>query len=238
MPKGSIGIIGCGNMGGAIASGIVSRGNFRKADVYVYDKDAAKAEELCSRVGCRNGELTQIVRGSDVIVIAVKPLDFSGLSGSISADLVDQTVVSVMAGVRINDIVSGFGKNIPVVRAMPNLCAGIGRSVTALSFNEQAEKVQAGDRVREIFRCIGDVVDVKETMMDMVTAVSGSGPAYLFSLAEAMMEAAIVGGLSRESAKELVLGTLSGASELLKKSDHEAADLVKMVASKGGTTEA
>ncbi|MFA6636061.1 MAG: pyrroline-5-carboxylate reductase [Candidatus Omnitrophota bacterium] len=236
--KGGIGIIGCGNMGGAIARGIASHGSISLEEVYLYDLDASKAEKLAYETGCRHGDILQMARGSQILVLAVKPADFKALAKEISSDIIDQTVVSVMAAVRTKDIVSILGKDIAVVRAMPNLAASVRRSVTCLYFNEKAAGNGTGLKVREIFSGIGEVLDVKESEMDIVTAISGSGPAYLFSLAEAMVKSARDEGLSEDTAVKIVSGTLSGASILLEKSDRSAGELIKMVASKGGTTEA
>jgi pyrroline-5-carboxylate reductase len=236
--KSGIGIIGCGNMGGAIARGIASRGSIPLEEVYLYDLDVSKAEKLGRETGCRHGDILQMARGSRILVLAVKPTDFKALAKEIAADIIDQTVVSVMAAVRTKDIVSILGKDIAVARAMPNLAASVKRSVTCLCFNEKAIGNGTDREVREIFSGIGEVLDVKESEMDIVTAISGSGPAYLFSLAEAMLEAARDEGLSEDAARKIVFGTLLGAAMLLEKSDRSAGDLIEMVASKGGTTEA
>ncbi len=238
MIKNTVGIIGCGNMGGAIARGVVSRGAFSSDEVYVYDQDQVKAAKLASEIGCQPGDLSQMVRTSEILLIAVKPGDFKALVEVVSADIVDQTIASVMAGVKIQDIVSSLGKDVSVVRAMPNLAASLKQSVTCLTCNDKARKIGAVEKVREIFLSIGDVVDVEENEMDLVTAISGSGPAYLFSLAEAMLEAAVENGLEEDVARKIVSGTLSGSSLLLKGSSQSPSELVKRVASKGGTTEA
>ena len=238
MIKSAIGIIGCGNMGGAIAKGIASSGSIPVGEVYVYDKDGDKAAKLALETGCRNGDIFQMVRGSEIILIAVKPSDFRALAERISSDIVDQTIASVMAGVTTSEIVASIGKDVPVVRAMPNLAASLKRSVTCITLNNRAMSVGNIDRVKKIFLCIGDILEVEEKQMDAVTAVSGSGPAYLFALAEAMAEAAIEEGLNEDVSRKLVSGTLLGASFLLENSELSASGLMNMVASKGGTTEA
>ena len=238
MIKCAVGIIGCGNMGGAIARGIVSRGRIPAREVYMYDRDSDKAVQLAAETGCRRDNLSVIVRDSEILLIAVKPGDFKALTEVISADIGGAIITSIMAGVKISEIVSCLGKDFPIVRAMPNLAASLQQSVTCLTCNDKAREIGAIEKVKEIFLCIGDVVDVKENEMDIVTAISGSGPAYLFSLAEAMLEGAMEEGLSEDVARKLVSGTLTGASLLLKGSDNSPSELINMVASKGGTTEA
>ncbi|MGB2601922.1 MAG: pyrroline-5-carboxylate reductase [Candidatus Omnitrophota bacterium] len=231
----TVGIIGCGNMGGAIAKGMVASNVLSAESIFLYDKDIEKAKDLAEKTGCALGELSQMVRGSEVLIIAVKPQDSDGLLKEIAADITDQTIVSVMAGVRINSITGKLGKEVPVVRAMPNMAAFVSESITSIACNSLVKRTE---EVKSVFAGIGEVVEVEEGLMDAVTAVSGSGPAYLFHLAEAMVEAAIEVGFDTEVAEKLVVQTLYGSSLLLRESKEAPADLIKKVSSKGGTTEA
>lgn len=231
----ALGIIGCGHMGSAIAKGIRDKGILPAEKVFLYDVDGGRAESLAGETGFQEGELSQMVRGCDSLLVAVKPQDFDSLAKEIKTDVLSQTIISIMAGVRIERIIEKIGKDIPVVRAMPNMAACVEEAVTCISFNalvkDKAEE-------SEIFTGIGKVLEIEEDLMDAVTAISGSGPAYLFYLAEAMIEAAQEAGMGEESAKELVLQTLYGSSLFLKDSGESPASLIKKVASKGGTTEA
>jgi pyrroline-5-carboxylate reductase len=238
MKKDSIGIIGCGNMGAAIAKGIEQRRVFPAEKVCLYDVDAGKAARLSEEAGGRSCGLAETMKVSGVLLVAVKPSDFNHLSKDMAAYMDEQAIVSVMAGVKIREIVSRLGKEAPVVRAMPNLAAAFGHAVTCLSFNEKAENSESAEKIREVFSSVGGVVDVDEEKMDIVTAVSGSGPAYLFALAEAMAEAAAENGLSADVSGKIVSGTLLGASMLLEKSPLSPGELIRKVASRGGTTEA
>ena len=231
----TVGIIGCGNMGGAIARGMVSNNVLGSESIFLYDKDIEKAKVLAERTGCALGELPEIVRGADLLIIAVKPQDSADLFRQIAPDITAQTIVSVMAGVSIDSITSKLGKEVPVVRAMPNMAAFVSESITAVAYNGLVNKTR---EVEGVFGGIGEVVEVEEGLMDAVTAVSGSGPAYLFYLAEAMMDSAVDLGFDAETAEKLVVQTLYGASALLHRSKESPAELIKRVASKGGTTEA
>lgn len=230
-----VGIIGCGNMGGAIARGIAEKGITGAGSVLLYDKDASKAEALAEKTAFTHAELSRTVENSDILILAVKPQDFAGLSGEISGHVDSQTVVSVMAGVKIAAIEEGLGKELPVARTMPNLAALIGEGVTCISFNEA---VTLTGEIKEIFSGVGKVLEIDEKFMDVVTAVSGNGPAYLFYLAEAMISAGREMGLDEGTARELVEQTLYGAARLMREEKSSPGELITKVASKGGATEA
>lgn len=233
----NIGIIGCGNMGSTIARGLISRRTADPVKLRVHDADHAKAKALSSDLNCRDEELKGVINGSDVVIIAVKPGDFGSLAGEMAAYWVDQLLISVMAGMRNDDIADMLGVDAGIVRAMPNMAALVGRSVTCIAANSFVCKKEI-ETAKLIFSCIGEVVEVSETHMDAVTAVSGSGPAYLFFLAEAMMVSAEKNGLSPEISRKLVVETLYGASALMKGAESSPSELISKVASKGGTTEA
>lgn len=230
-----VGVIGCGNMGGAIVRGMVGKGSFSADNVFLYDKDEEKVALVAKETGCSRGELSRVVKDSDCLVIAVKPQDFEGLSKEIGSDISGQTIISIMAGIRISDIIGKLGKEVPVARVMPNMAAFISESMTCISFNSL---VTLREEIKDIFYGIGKVMEIGEDDMDAVTAVSGSGPAYLFYLADAMVSAACGIGLESGVAEELVLQTLYGAAGLLKSFCESPGDLIDKVASKGGTTEA
>jgi pyrroline-5-carboxylate reductase len=231
----TIGIIGCGNMGGAIARGIANQGSFSVESVFLYDTDPSRMDEVAGQTGCSKGDLRQMVRGSDILIIAVKPQNSEELLSAIGGDITNQTVVSVMAGVTIEAIEQKVGKGTPVVRTMPNMGAFIGEAITGIAFNGA---VKLKEEVNSIFEGIGKVVDVEESLMDGVTALSGSGPAYLFFLADAMMEAAEEMGFNTDTARGLTVQTLFAAASILKDSGITNKELISKVASKGGTTEA
>jgi len=210
MSEFSIGIIGCGNMGGAITRGMIAKDIFPADSIFLYDNDIEKLEYLSGDTGCAKGDISQMVRGCTYLIIAVKPQDFDALAKGIASDMVEQTIISVMAGMRTSDITRKLGKEVPVVRAMPNMAASVSESITCVTCNE-ASKIDEG--IKSVFAGIGKVMEVDESFMDAVTAVSGSGPAYLFYLAEAMIEAGRKLGFGEEIRKKYELKVLIDETE-------------------------
>jgi len=239
MTNKKIGIIGCGNMGEALLAslaGIVEK----STALMVSEFDAKRRGYLQGKyrmiVETDNNE---VVKFADVIIVAVKPKDFEGLlKNEICCGVSgEKIVISIAAGVTTKYIESVIGKDIPVIRAMPNMGALIGHAVSSLSAGSSVKKADM-ELAKEIFSSIGDVVEVDERLVDAVTAVSGSGPAYFFYFIESLYEVAEELGLPREIAKKLVLKTALGSVKLLHDLKEEPASLRKKVTSKGGTTEA
>lgn len=230
-----IGIIGCGNMGSAIVRGIVDNSVVPGSYIFLYDKDIHKAQNLADEAEVHLKDLKGVVSSSDVVIVAVKPQNSEELFDEIAPYIEGKTIISIMAGIKIDTITKQLGRQLPVVRAMPNMAAFVSESMTCISSNELVKDHEAAIK---IFSAIGKVVEVSESEMDAVTAVSGSGPAYVFYLAEAMTEAGESIGLRREVAKVLAEQTLFGSALYLEKSQEEPGELANRVASKGGTTEA
>lgn len=234
-----IGIIGCGNMGEALLNGL-SRVMEKSTGLMVSELDAKRRDYLQAKykiiVEIDNNT---VVKYCDVIILAVKPKDFNGLLKSeICCGLSkNKLLISIAAGVTTKYIEGIVGKDIPVIRAMPNMAAVIGEAMTAITCGSAAEGAHI-ETAKEIFSTVGSVVEVKEKMMDAVTAISGSGPAYFFYLIEALTEAACKLGLDEETAKQLVLKTALGSAKLLETLKEGPESLRKKVTSKGGTTEA
>jgi pyrroline-5-carboxylate reductase len=181
----------------------------------------------------------EVVKFADVIIIAVKPKDFEKLLRSevCCGASKDKLVISIAAGITTKYIENIIGKDVPVIRAMPNMGALIGHAFSSLSAGSSVKKDDM-KLAMEIFALIGDVVEVDEQLVDAVTAVSGSGPAYFFYFIESLYEAAGELRLPPEIAKRLVLKTALGSVKLLHDLKEEPAALRKKVTSKGGTTEA
>lgn len=234
-----IGIIGCGNMGEAILSRL-SNVLEKSVSIMVSEFDARRRDYIQSKykviVEVDNNE---VVKFADVIILAVKPKDIESVlktevcCGASKSKL----VISVAAGVTTRYIESILGKDVPVIRVMPNMAAAIGESISSLS-RGNAVKPEDMKLAKEIFLTIGDVVEVDEKLVDAVTAVSGSGPAYFFYMIEALIEAGRAAGLEDAIARKLVLKTALGSAKLLDAIGGEASFLRSKVASKGGTTEA
>ncbi len=235
MEKLTVSVIGCGNMGSAIVRGMTGDGRGEKYHILLFDKEIDKTSAFDGSANVEKVGLLDAVRKADILIIAVKPQDSGRLFKDISGENITGAIVSVMAGVSTGRIIEMLGKNVPVVRAMPNMAAFVGESVTCISRNELVGNM---DDVKDIFTGIGEIVEVKEDLMDAVTALSGSGPAYLFYLADAMVEAGIEVGLHRDVAIKLTGQTLYGSSALMRQHTAAPGDLIKTVVSKGGTTEA
>ncbi len=231
-----LGIIGCGNMGSAIASGTLSMRVLSFGNIYVSDKDSSRTRALNKKFGIRVGTNVEVVKKCGIIIIAVKPQDFKALLPSISDHLDNSKyLVSIMAGVTIARIEELIKKKIAVTRAMPNIAAMAGKGITVLSHNRMVKSEAA---VRMIFASVGEVVEINEKKMDAVTAVSGSGHAYFYYLTEALKEAAVKLGITKELAAKLASATLIGSGALLESMDEPPEVLIKRITSKKGTTEA
>ena len=234
-----IGIIGCGNMGESLLKGL-SRIMEKSTSIMVSETDALRRSEIQAKykiiVEIDNNVL---VKYSDIVILAVKPQDFEKvLKQEVCCGISkDKLLISIAAGVTTKYIESVVGKDVPVIRVMPNMAAKIGEAISSISGGRFA-RAEDMKTAKEIFETAGEVVEVEEDLVDSVTAISGSGPAYFFYMVEALIEAAKDLGLKDEIAKKLVLKTALGSAKLLEALKEDPAVLIKKVASKGGTTEA
>ena len=231
-----LGIIGCGNMGSALAKGILSRRILPFNNIYISDKDSYKIKGLYKKFGIHVSTNEEIVKKCNFIIIAVKSQDSRVLLRSISNELnSSKYLISIMAGVSISRIESAINKKIALTRAMPNMAALAGKSITCFSHNKMVKNKAV---VQKIFSSIGDVLEIDEKYMDAVTAVSGSGLAYFLYLAEALKEAAVKLGIKRENAVKLAVATLVGSGALIDNLKLNPEVLRERITSKKGTTEA
>lgn len=233
-----IGVIGAGNMGGALVRGLVEKSVYPQ-NISVYDVDKKKMEALRKEARVRLAKTArQCVSLSDVVILAVKPQVVRESVEEIQSALEGQTlIVSIAAGVSLATLESYFKKPACLIRVMPNMPALSGAGMSAFSAGRHATAKHR--KIAEaILSSFGEVVVVPEKMLDLVTAVSGSGPAYFFLLAEKMIEAAYELGMKVDVAKKLVYQTAFGSGKVLVESQDDPEDLIARVASKGGTTEA
>jgi pyrroline-5-carboxylate reductase len=234
--SGTIVLAGAGKMGGAMLSGWLAQGLAAKNVVAIEPQPSDDIRALVAR-GVRLNPSPKEVGTIAALVIALKPQAFREAAPGLKPFAGAATlVVSIMAGMTIESIAEACGGN--VVRAMPNTPAAIGRGITVAV---AAKNVHSAQRATAdaLLRATGSVEWVEdEALMDAVTAVSGSGPAYVFLLAEELARAGVAAGLPEELAKKLARETLTGASELLHRSDASAATLRQNVTSPGGTTAA
>ena len=232
----TLGIIGGGNMGAAIVRGCVRARVLRPDEIIVAEIDAAKRNELAS-LGCQTTDDPKLAAVASQVLLAVKPQVFASVAANIRDSLKAEIVISIMAGLHSRSIRTALGGQVRVIRAMPNTPCQIGAGMTGLALGDGAKP---GDEALSlsIFNALGRTVMLDESLMYAVTAVSASGPAYVFLLAEAMEKSALALGIPREAARLLVEQTVMGAGRLLSESDHDAAALRKAVTSPGGTTAA
>jgi pyrroline-5-carboxylate reductase len=232
--------IGGGHMGSALIRGLIARG-LPARNIRVGEPAEARRRELSKELGIQaTADNLEAAKGADVVVLAVKPQDMAAtvrpLAASLSAGA--PLVVSIAAGIRVADIAGWCGPRVAVVRAMPNRPALHGAGATGLyspaGLSDAHRKLAA-----DVLGAVGTTVWVpEEDLIDVVTALSGSGPAYCFLLAELMADAAIELGLERATARELAIQTLFGAGTMARDGDGDLARLRAEVTSKGGTTEA
>lgn len=221
--------VGVGNMGGAILDGLLARG-WSTDDLSTVGRRVEEARD-----GVAYGTLAQMAPGADVVLVAVKPADMAGVLADLGPHLSEgAVVVSVAAGLGLAALESALGTEHPVVRVMPNTPAKVGEGVSVLSAGSAATEEHL-ELVAEIFRAVGIVEVVPESLQDAVTGVSGSGPAYVFALADALIEAGVQQGLPRPIARRMAVQTFVGASAMLAEGEHPV-QLREAVSSPGGTT--
>jgi pyrroline-5-carboxylate reductase len=232
-----VAFIGGGMMGSAMIGGVLRQGILQPTQITVADPDGERGEQLVTAHGVRyTPSNIEAVRGADIVVMAVKPQYFDSVVADIAGDVAEADfVLSIMAGVTISHVCRRLHVE-RMVRSMPNTPAAIGHGITAwLSTNAVSEAGQA--MAEQLLQSLGETVRVpNESYLDMATAVSGSGPAYVFLFMEAMIDAAVHMGFSRADAAKLVTHTVSGAAEYARQSGEHPAVLRNQVTSPGGTT--
>ena len=229
-----IAVLGTGKIGESLLAGLVTSG---WTDVVATARREERVAELRERYGVEaTTSNPEAIAGADVVVIAVKPQDLDALLGEVAPALsAGQTVLSIAAAVPTAQIERRLADGVAVVRAMPNAPSTVHEGIAGLCAGAHAgdEHLELAERV---LSHLGRVVRLPESALDAVTAVSGSGPAYFALLAEAMIEAGILLGLSREVSTQLVVQTMLGTAKLLRDERMHPVDLREAVTSPGGTT--
>ncbi|GGX24360.1 pyrroline-5-carboxylate reductase [Undibacterium macrobrachii] len=234
-----IAFIGGGNMAGALISGLVKK-LAASTQIHVIDLNPESLQNLVTGYGVSTSlgmeQADSHLRGADLIVLAVKPQQLHTVAASLSPYIQSQIVLSVAAGIRAADLSRWLGGYQKIVRAMPNTPAMIGLGMSGL-YAMDAVSESERNVAQNIMQAVGDTLWVEqEAMIDAVTAVSGSGPAYVFYFIEAMQEAAQQLGFDAAQARQLALATFQGAAQLAQQSDESVSILRERVTSKGGTT--
>ncbi|MGA9049450.1 MAG: pyrroline-5-carboxylate reductase [Dehalococcoidia bacterium] len=231
-----IAVLGGGTMGEAVVKSVLRKKLANRENIVVSDVAKSRRDLLSNRYKVKVTEDNVIaVKGADVIVLAIKPQDFPVVLAQLAGHLKSQLVISIAAGISMDGICSKLNYY-KVVRAMPNAPAQVGKGMTAWTSAKDL-----GDKDRELAASILAAMGEEqyfadEKYIDMATAISGSGPAYVFLFIEAMIDAGVHIGLPRNVAQKLVLETIVGSAEAMKKMAKHPAELKNMVTSPGGTT--
>lgn len=228
-------IFGAGVMGEALLAGLL-RGRWSPADLIITEKRPDRAQQLRQRHGVDVVGNVDAAKAATTLIIVVKPQDLTSLLDEISADVAsDALVVSLAAGITTDTIERCLPAGVAVVRVMPNTPALVDQGISAISPGRHCDDEHLR-RAEELLGAVGKVVRVPESQQDAVTAISGSGPAYLFYVVEAMIEAGVLLGLSRALATELTVQTVFGAATMLRETGQHPSVLRENVTSPAGTT--
>lgn len=231
-------LIGLGNMGQAILDGILNNNILNKAQITAADKKFSDPEfEMPEKYSGLEitGDNKEAVKKSDYIILAVKPQIIKSVLDDIKTAAHSKVIISIAAGVKTDLLQDYFGTDAKIIRVMPNTPALVAEAMSALYYSPS---VEADERafVEKIFNSFGEAVEVSEQDMDAVTGLSGSGPAYVYLFIEALADAGVLKGLSRENALKLAAQTVKGGAEMFLKTDKHPAELKDMVTSPAGTT--
>ncbi len=233
-----VAFLGVGNMGNALIAGAVRSKFLRPIEIKAFDVDGAKLRKLKSKLKIQVcGSALKAVENCDYVFLCVKPQQMESLLAEISAILqMDQCLVSIAAGISAGQIESNFRFPVRAIRVMPNTPALVGAGMSVITKGKHGSSSDLAF-CQKFFKAVGEVMVLPEERFDAVTAVSGSGPAYLFYLTESLERAAEQAGLPKEAAQKLSRATMIGAAKLLEGLDSPE-ELRRKVTSPGGTTEA
>ena len=250
-----LGFIGGGNMAEALARGLLQKKVFAPSDLIASDVDSGRRRKLARQLKIKTTDSNlEVLREARVLLLAVKPQTIDEVLAELAAAMnpsapstdgakrasgikpADRLFISIAAGITLGRLTAALGKR--VIRVMPNAPAMVGQGMAAMVGAPGAGKADQAFALR-IFRAVGDAVALSEEgLLDAVTALSGSGPAYVYLFVKALADAAVSEGLPPELAARMALKTIRGAEENMRQSDLSPAELIRIVASPGGTTEA
>lgn len=233
MLKYKLGVIGSGNMAQAIINGVITSNILDKSDILVSDVDFVKLNDLALRGLNTTITNSEIIDNCDIIIIAVKPQTFRESLKRELTNTKNELFISIMAGVTLIELIATLGHD-RVVRIMPNLPLMTGNGMSAICYANDECKYK--NFVNNIFSSIGKTIEIDESKFDAVTAVSGSGPAYVFYFINSLIKGGIKAGLSEEEARQLAIQTTIGSSIMAGQTSIPIEQLINNVCSKGGTT--
>jgi pyrroline-5-carboxylate reductase len=232
-----VAFLGGGNMGEALISGLIRSGGRSADEIIVTARRDERVRELAGKYGvAATLDNAEAARFADVLVLMTKPQDIDVLLSQVREHVTPQhLVISFAAGIRTSFVEKRLPDGVPVVRVMSNVPVMVDEAMTVIAAGRLAEEHHLAV-AEELLGYVGKVLRLEETHLDAVTATSGSGPAYFFLLAEAMIEACILLGLSRDVATDLIIQTMLGSAKMLRDTGKHPVELREMVTSPGGTT--
>jgi len=231
-----LGFIGCGKMASALAEGVLKAGAFAKDGIIVTDKFPAAVKSLVDKHGVQAvADNAALAAAADAILLCVKPNDALDALKAAREQLAGKLVISILAGVTLSTLEKATGDKVRVIRVMPNTPALIHKGAAAFALGHSATEDDAV-LVEKIFASVGKVFRVKEDLLDVVTGLSGSGPAYIYVVVEALADAGVLMGLPRDLALQLAAQTVVGAADMVLQTGLHPAQLKDQVTSPGGTT--
>lgn len=231
-----LGIIGCGKMGTALLRGILARGICAESDITASDSvDAATSALQDVHPGISIATNAETAGRSEVLLLCVKPHQILDTLSEIASSGANPLVVSIAAGVTLQKLQPAMGAGARIARVMPNTPALVGKGASAFSLGEHCT-AEDGETVAALLSAVGHVEQVPENLLNAVTGVSGSGPAYIYTVIEALADGGVVMGLSKQQALKLAAQTVAGAAEMVIQTGEHPAQLRDAVTSPGGTT--
>jgi pyrroline-5-carboxylate reductase len=232
-----IAILGIGNMGSALMKGIINAKLTPPKKIIACDIDLPRLQAIAAEWKIRiAADLSAAAEISEILLLCVKPQTLASVLQTIKPVIrYDHLVISIVAGVRIEFIQQMLGTKLGIVRAMPNIAATVDEGAAALAYGEHVSAEQQ-EIAKSIFEAVGDAVVVSEDQLDAVTGLSGSGPAYIYMVIEAMIDGGVKMGLARDIATKLAIQTVLGSAKLAKTSRLHPAILRDQVTTPGGTT--
>jgi len=231
-----LGFLGCGKMATALVGGVVHAGVCRASSIFVNDRISAVAEGLAQKTGVKAvADGAKFAGLVNVVVLCVKPADALAALRDLGDALAGKLVISIVAGLSLARLEEAAGSKVRVVRVMPNTPALIHQGAAAFATGSTATDADAA-LVSKIFSAVGRAVQVKESLLDAVTGLSGSGPAYVYLVIEALADGGVLMGLPRDLALQLAAQTVAGAAGMVLQTGQHPAALKDQVTSPGGTT--
>lgn len=232
-----IGFVGCGNMGSALIEGIILSKIVIPTDIFVFDKNANKINRLIEKYRIQQkSSINEVFDEVDIMILAVKPNSIDEVLNEIEIDnSTRKIIISLAAGITIDSINRIIRNKAKVVRVMPNAPALVGEGVSAICYDEPIEE-QDKEYIKKLFTSVGNIIEIDEKHINAFTAISGSSPAYVLMMIEAMADAAVRMGLRRDAAHEIVSQVILGTAKMIIDTKKHPAELKDTICSPSGTT--